>query len=392
MLKRATAVLAAVMATVLFTVSASAYTLAGDFRPYADRDLTTAETLPPNEPLPVETADGIQITSDKSGSGLFSNKHTGVTLTKKKVKINGFTCTFRVDSMDEGTSYPALVIGFTQNPGMFTWNVDMEGETMGNEGIALFYRFRDGAEKDPYFEYNVAQTGKNIKAAGQSHSFQDKSIEVGSTITLKFEENATYGYLVWANGVMLRVPETDTPANLKGLRKVADSYNGELYFNFATQTQSIFGEQIKATLMFVNGEKVSSKQTNKEPVHTYEQLKDGKIVPGTADTTSSKTESTPSNNSTTTPSKPNTTTSTEKPTESIDSTSSTDSLVDVSSELTDDTSSDEDVSEVSDNTAIASNQDKGNSNTGLIIAIVVVAILVLGGGVTAAILILKGKK
>lgn len=391
MLKRATAVLAAVMATVLFTVSASAYTLAGDFRPYADRDLTTAETLPPNEPLPVETADGIQITSDKSGSGLFSNKHTGVTLTKKKVKINGFTCTFRVDSMDEGTSYPALVIGFTQNPGMFTWNVDMEGETMGNEGIALFYRFRDGAEKDPYFEYNVAQTGKNIKAAGQSHSFQDKSIEVGSTITLKFEENATYGYLVWANGVMLRVPETDTPANLKGLRKVADSYNGELYFNFATQTQSIFGEQIKATLMFVNGEKVSSKQTNKEPVHTYEQLKDGKIVPGTADTTS-KTESTPSNNSTTTPSKPNTTTSTEKPTESIDSTSSTDSLVDVSSELTDDTSSDEDVSEVSDNTAIASNQDKGNSNTGLIIAIVVVAILVLGGGVTAAILILKGKK
>ena len=391
MLKRATAVLAAVMATVLFTVSASAYTLAGDFRPYADRDLTTAETLPPNEPLPVETADGIQITSDKSGSGLFSNKHTGVTLTKKKVKINGFTCTFRVDSMDEGTSYPALVIGFTQNPGMFTWNVDMEGETMGNEGIALSYRFRDGAEKDPYFEYNVAQTGKNIKAAGQSHSFQDKSIEVGSTITLKFEENATYGYLVWANGVMLRVPETDTPANLKGLRKVADSYNGELYFNFATQTQSIFGEQIKATLMFVNGEKVSSKQTNKEPVHTYEQLKDGKIVPGTADTTS-KTESTPSNNSTTTPSKPNTTTSTEKPTESIDSTSSTDSLVDVSSELTDDTSSDEDVSEVSDNTAIASNQDKGNSNTGLIIAIVVVAILVLGGGVTAAILILKGKK
>lgn len=391
MLKRATAVLAAVMATVLFTVSASAYTLAGDFRPYADRDLTTAETLPPNEPLPVETADGIQITSDKSGSGLFSNKHTGVTLTKKKVKINGFTCTFRVDSMDEGTSYPALVIGFTQNPGMFTWNVDMEGETMGNEGIALFYRFRDGAEKDPYFEYNVAQTGKNIKAAGQSHSFQDKSIEVGSTITLKFEENATYGYLVWANGVMLRVPETDTPANLKGLRKVADSYNGELYFNFATQTQSIFGEQIKATLMFVNGEKVSSKQTNKEPVHTYEQLKDGKIVPGTADNTS-KTESTPSNNSTTTPSKPNTTTSTEKPTESIDSTSSTESLVDVSSELTDDTSSDEDVSEVSDNTAIASNQDKGNSNTGLIIAIVVVAILVLGGGVTAAILILKGKK
>lgn len=384
MLKRATAVLTAVMATVLFTVSASAYTLAGDFRPYADRDLTTAETLPPNEPLPVETADGIQITSDKSGSGLFSNKHTGVTLTKKKVKINGFTCTFRVDSMDEGTSYPALVIGFTQNPGMFTWNVDMEGETMGNEGIALFYRFRDGVEKAPYFEYNVAQTGKNIKAAGQSHSFQDKSIEVGSTITLKFEENATYGYLVWANGVMLRVPETDTPANLKGLRKVADSYNGELYFNFATQTQSIFGEQIKATLMFVNGEKVSSKQTNKEPVHTYEQLKDGKIVSGTADTTS-KTESTPSNNSTTTP-------STEKPTKSIDSTSSTDSLVDVSSELTDDTSSDEDVSEVSDNTAIASNQDKGNSNTGLIIAIVVVAILVLGGGVTAAILILKGKK
>ena len=223
-------------------------------------------------------------------------------------------------------------------------------------------------------------------------------------ITLKIAEDDTYGYIVWANGQVLRQKTgtnadaspiiSETPMNFKGMRKIADKYEGKMYFSFSPQSQAIFGEQIGATLMFVNGEKVSSKQTNTEPTYDYETVKDGVILPPEGKdepvTSTPSTESKPDTTTSTpsTESKPDATTSTPATESTPDETTSTEAPVQSEEAPAESTPADTTSSQAG-GTASNTDSDPAGPNIGLIVAIVVVAVLVVGGGVAAFIVVKK---
>ncbi len=228
--------------------------LADEAAAYTLRDFYQYEYVSgPGTPSPVETADGIQVTS----SGNFTDAVPGVTL-KTALPVDGLEVEIRYDdytgegAMNVADNH-AFRFGLLSNPlNISFWHSDHEHT--GGAGITTAMHVFDSTR---IIVEGVLLDGVTNGFGAQSQ-YAWLNGEKGSKFTIKFAYVGETGLQITVNGSVL-------PGDFTAYRTIAEANDGRMYFSCSADANYATAPMMKFTLMKINGKNVSALQPGTNP-------------------------------------------------------------------------------------------------------------------------------